>query len=480
VATTTATQKESVSQTVGMLTEIGKLDTLFRDVYLQRARELMSQLLPYSSFTYIKENTASIGWIERQLRAAVERGNWDKSRELTERLRTLKSSLTANAESMKLGESVYEGLSDIPIDPFSEGFHIFVGGSKEKLLELRHRAVAVLDTLERTDQSKKDLYLHRKFDFNALVIKTDQKSEAQTEKSSDDPVKLRQDALSALESGNLTQLDELVQKLSQKAEVKEEKKETAENKPAESVELGTDLIYSFSEATLAAAKEFGLTPVRTKSRRQLAYLRPHGWQPSFRTDEVRKWSKDQLTRLSYPSGTGDKAREAIEFYLLNPFINSGGSRYEVCFVVEDLLLEVFPEPEPRQQIDPTRLLSALGFDNRWSLSRLEIENALLQHGPRIVAEELKLDTELFRLIVIPADIYTHLGADFGWGQKEMWTHFDGYRVLEGGKLQALGGGDTRFGGTFDVVSFAPAYSSDKILARFAVVQRKRMMSWHRK
>jgi hypothetical protein len=37
----------------------------------------------------------------------------------------------------------------------------------------------------------------------------------------------------------------------------------------------------------------------------------------------------------------------------------------------------------------------------------------------------------------------------------MWTHYDGYRVLEGGKLQALAGGDKRFGGTHDVVSFSP-------------------------
>ena len=59
----------------------------------------------------------------------------------------------------------------------------------------------------------------------------------------------------------------------------------------------------------------------------------------------------------------------------------------------------------------------------------------------------------------------------------MWTHFDGYRVLEGGKLQALAGGDKRFGGTHDVVSFSTDYASAKIFSRFAVVQRKRMMDW---
>ena len=62
----------------------------------------------------------------------------------------------------------------------------------------------------------------------------------------------------------------------------------------------------------------------------------------------------------------------------------------------------------------------------------------------------------------------------------MWTHFDGYWVREGGNLQALAGGDVRFGGSHDVIGFHPSYHSDKLLARFAVVQRKRMMTWHRK
>jgi hypothetical protein len=53
-------------------------------------------------------------------------------------------------------------------------------------------------------------------------------------------------------------------------------------------------------------------------------------------------------------------------------------------------------------------------------------------------------------------------------------------VREDGKLHALAGGDQRFGGAHDVVCFNPAYTNEKILARFAVVQRSRMMTWHRK
>jgi hypothetical protein len=166
--------------------------------------------------------------------------------------------------------------------------------------------------------------------------------------------------------------------------------------------------------------------------------------------------------------------------LLNPLITSGGTRYQGCFVIEDLLIEDFPEPEPKEKLPRTGLLSALGLESRWGLTRIDIENALVRHGPRIVEEELSLDPEAFRLVAIPPDIYVYLAPGRGWGQKQRWTHFDGYRVREGGKLQALAGGDERFGGAYDVVCFDPTYTRETILARFAVVQRSRLKTWHRK
>src|SRR5262249_52988222 len=275
---------------------------------------------------------------------------------------------------------------------------------------------------------------------------------------------------------------EVLKKLTAGTAAREAKREAAEaeGEAAEAAELGEDLLYSYSEATLAAANRLGLAPARTRSRRHLAYLMPHGWQPRFLKEEGREWLKEQVSRLSFPAGTGDHVRDAIEFYLLNPFVTSGGTRYHPCLVVEDLLVEDFPEPERRQEIPGSPLLSALGIDSRRDVSRTAVETALHQNGPRIVEDELGLDPVAFRLVAIPADIYTHLGPDRGWGQQEIWTHFDGYQVREDGKLHALAGGDKRFGGTHDVVSFHPSYTNDKIIARFAVVQRKRMMTWHRK
>jgi hypothetical protein len=195
---------------------------------------------------------------------------------------------------------------------------------------------------------------------------------------------------------------------------------------------------------------------------------------------MKQWSKGQLAQLTLPAGTGDQARDAIEFYLLNPFITSGGTRFKVCMVVEDLLMEDFAEPDPKAEMPESQLLLALGLTSRWGLSRADIEKVLFQHGPRIIKEELCLDPEAFRLVAIPPDIFTLIANERGWGQKEMWTHFDGYRVRDDGKLHALAGGDKRFGGSHDLVSFSPDFARETLMTRFAVVQRKRMMTWHHK
>jgi len=466
----------SVSPTISQLLEISKLDTLYRDLYFQRARKLLETELSFSTYTNLKEQVASIPWLEQQLRAAVERGEWERSALLSEQIRTLRDTVGKKSSFMEQAEIVYEELADIPIDPFSAGFNTFVGASAEMLLERKATAIEILSTLRRADPSKNDFYARRVADFKALTINLP--SDLTDEKKGAEPAQLQQQALSALESGDLSLLERLVQQLAQKTKTKEVSQESHEVNLGNAPELKQDLNYSFSDETRDAARDLGLAPARTRSRRHFAYLLPHGWQPWFTKVESKQRSKEQVSRLSYPSGTAEKAREAIEFYLLNPFINSGGTRFQVCLVEEDLLLEAFEEPASRRERIHTKLIAALNLETRWGLSRIDIENVLLQHGPVILERQLKLDPEAFRLVAIPPDIYTHLGSDYGWGQQEMWTHFDGYRLIEGGRLQALAGGDKRFGGTHDVVSFSSNYASDKVMARFAVVQRKRMMSWH--
>jgi hypothetical protein len=466
---------EKTLTVAGQLAEMSKLDTLYNDLYLDRARALLSPVFSRGLYLQLEENKARIPWLEQQLRAAVERGEWERCTKMTEQLRHLKASVAAGAGSAKFAEAIYMRAGEIAIDPFASGLNAITGVTSEDTAARRNEALNILATLKRNDAEKQQFYSRRISDFKRLSIVTSDTNAEQSKEARFDPGQAQQAALSALDSGDFSKLDQMIATLSAKSAAERAKPSSVEVKTAEVAELGDDLLFTFTEQTLAAARELGLSPLRSESRRKFAYLIPHGWQPSFRKEEVRKWSEEKLSRMTYPEGTTDGAREAIDFFLLNPFITSAGTRYKVCLVAEDLLLEDFTEPETKAEV-PTKLLDRLGLQSRWGNSRVEIEHALQEHGLKVL-DELQLDPEAFRLVAIPADLYTHLGPKRGWGQKEMWTHYDGYRVLDGGKLQALAGGDNRFGGTHDVVSFSANYSSAKIISRFAVVQRKRMMDW---
>ena len=119
------------------------------------------------------------------------------------------------------------------------------------------------------------------------------------------------------------------------------------------------------------------------------------------------------------------------------------------------------------------LLRALGLSRRRGLARVEVDDALLAHGNEIVERQLGLDPREFRLVCIPQDLYARFGRDHAWGQRQQWTHFDGYQVLRNGQLRALAGGDVRYGGLNDLVSIELTDQRDSVIVRFAVIRRAR-------
>ena len=45
------------------------------------------------------------------------------------------------------------------------------------------------------------------------------------------------------------------------------------------------------------------------------------------------------------------------------------------------------------------------------------------------------------------------------------------------RLRALAGGDARFGGLYELLGVGRDYDSDRLVVRFAVVRRERMVAW---
>ena len=59
----------------------------------------------------------------------------------------------------------------------------------------------------------------------------------------------------------------------------------------------------------------------------------------------------------------------------------------------------------------------------------------------------------------------------------MGIHLGGYVTSRERKLLALAGGDVRYGGFQDLVGVGAEYDSDRLLTRFAIVNRGRIRAW---
>ena len=192
----TASTRDTL-HTVSRLDQMGTLDPLFRDMYLQRARELFAPVLSQASYEDLKTKTGELSWTEQQLRVAVERAEWERACQLLERLRELRTRISSAGQSMKLGEILYER-SPVSIDPFATGLAVFTGSSSESLTDSRNEALQLLESLKRSDPRKASFYNQRRADFSALAI-----ADAGTLAKKESRVQPRHAALDALDDGHV-------------------------------------------------------------------------------------------------------------------------------------------------------------------------------------------------------------------------------------------------------------------------------------
>jgi hypothetical protein len=231
------------------------------------------------------------------------------------------------------------------------------------------------------------------------------------------------------------------------------------------------LVRPFSHDVCDRAARLGLVPRALESTFEEIRAR---FNPRWSVPLDRPAGDSVRLSVTIPEGTEEALRENLAVFMNRVFLTSAGTRYIPWCVSEDLLIEVFDEPG--EGAAPSPLLAALGLPRRSGLSRIAIERALREGGARVM-KDLGLDPREYRIVCVPADVYTRLGARLGWGRSEVWTHFDGYMASADRKLMPLAGGDVRFGGLHDIVAVGQGYDSERLIARFAVVQRRRFAAW---
>jgi hypothetical protein len=344
------------------------------------------------------------------------------------------------------------------------------GVSRKDLKELRSEILGRLKVLSQADRGGLGFYAQRSEAFEALSIDT----ESTNGPTHPSITTLKDEAVKALETGNFDKLEELAEDLS---EVKEAS--SATNAPASSADVtetwAKDLPYRFTAETIKQAQALGLTLHHVPSQHEeFSALCRFAWHPTFAMDQENQSGVLRVPDLPMPEGAPEGLMSRIQLFATHPLINSAGVRFLPTMVGEDVLVEDFAEPATGSGIPQSGLLKALGLKQRNQISRLQIEAVLMERGNVLLRNELGLDPVEFRLVCIPPDLHLRIGLERGWGQQRIWTHFDGYMVMADGKLWALAGGDIRYGGIYDLLGVTRNYDSDRVIARFAVVQRRRM------
>ncbi len=464
----------AVSSLVTALTDAGNIDTVYRDVYLDRARTQLAPLLPVEEFHRLEQQRATLAELPATIARALEKANWSLVKELSERAQALKHAIDDKGALLQIARSVYD-VRDVRLDPFSPGLEPFTRVAKRELATLRARMLELLGTLERADVGWNDFYGARRRAFQAQPQSA---SELETVAPTSSATDALEAARQALKDGDMKRLAALADVLTAVATPGRSSSPHPANValiPAEG-EPGEELQpVAYSSETLARARHLGLAPRHLEPRIELASLRRYAWTPL--SDER---GTSPAAEVPLPSGSPEGLQDGLAMFTIHPLVNSGGARYLPSLVAEDVLVEGFPDPADGENAPASELVKSLGLPGRRGLPRIAIDQALLVHGARILEKELGLDPRVFRLVCIPPDVYVRLGEAEGWGRQPFWTHFDGYliRTVAGQvRLQALAGGDVRFGGLYELLGVGREYDSDRLLARFAVVQRAHMVAW---
>ena len=448
------------------LLEMTKADTAFADLFLQRARELLSAELTETQYAGLADLDVEVANLTNRIAGAMEVGEWEQVRDLTGRVSDLKRSLSERAPIRGVAARVY-GFEEILVDPFSPGISGLAGVLERDLPSLRDAAVKRLERLRAADPAWADLYDARRKALTGLQLAG---VGAAVEEAKPSVAILRARAQKALVDGDLTQLQQL------SAQIMEAEKSAGaaseRGGAMQAPQAAPVLVEAFARDVCDRAGKLGLVPHQVESTIEQVRAR---FRPAWRPTLVDGSGNTVRLSATVPGDAPEALRDTIELLMNRAFLTSAGTRYMPWFAAEDVLVEDFDDPSA--DANPTSpLLEALGLPTRRGLARKKIEKALRERGGAVV-KDLGLDPRAYRIVCLPTDVYTRLGSKRGWGKQEIWTHFDGYMVSKERKLMALVGGDVRFGGLHDLVGVGADYDSDRLFARFAIVQRRRFATW---
>ncbi|MCZ7618929.1 MAG: hypothetical protein M5U32_11705 [Myxococcota bacterium] len=446
------------------LVGLSRADWKYADLYARAAEGAMASLCTREQFQGLLGQRTRVKQLILELQRAIRRGDWTESEELAEQGRELRTRIERDHRLLSLGEVIYGRRS---LDPHATALALAgVVAQPARVLEREiTRLSSDLRTLAGMDSLQSGFYERRAAEFDRMIVDLPEDPPARV-----DPTEQREAALDAADGGDFG----AVLRVARNAARSGRDRTGRIRAPRPSSAWVARLVEPIPADAVERARWLGLEPAALEPNEAFnAYsscsCADRAVLPAFPLSEERRELEACTCGHACPPNVGKSLKNSLDALMVHPFLTSGGTRYLPWFGAEAVLVESFPEGEPDAR---TPLLESLSLPRRRGLTRLALEDALLSKGP-VLCEDLGLDPTAYRLTCVPFDVYERLANRYGWGMQELWTHFDGYQLTRELELQALVGGDVRYGGADDLCGVGRGYDSDHITARFAIVRRDR-------
>ena len=286
---------------VSTLLETGNVDTVYRDVYVGRARTLLGPVLSIEEFHHLERERAALAELPLAIARALEKANWPLVKDLSGRSEALQQAMKGKDKLVATARGVYD-VTDVRLDPFSPGLQPFTRVPTKSLPALGTGTVEQLATLEAADPPWKDFYTGRRAAFEARVPIISEQLSATAGVTS--AVDARAAAAQALKAGDMRRLEQLADALMAAEPRKSEAAHGATAAAAGTQEqAGQDLLAPYSTDTLTRARQLGLAPRHLESKVELASLRRYAWTPLWMNRGTR--SSRRRCLLALPRAFGD-------------------------------------------------------------------------------------------------------------------------------------------------------------------------------
>ena len=448
--------------TAERLVALARTDWKYSDLYLRFAEDALAAVCPHEKYLQLLDQRDCLPRLAADLRRAIQCGNWRDAERLASEGSDLRVRVQEDGALLSLASQVYGRRS---LEPNATALALS-GVLAQPADALAREIKRITLDLESLSECHGEFFARRALELRRLAV-----GSAPEPAPTIDPSDLREAALAAADEGDFGKALQVARDAVKSRQDRRGRVRAPVPEPGWVARLAAPM----PAGGVARARTLGLEPAElTREDACNAYLScccaDQVTLPSQPLSEGRREPEVCTCGHACPPEIGVELRRSLDVLMRHPFLTSCGARYLPWYGPEHLLVEVFSEDDPDA---PTPFLDLLSLGCRRGVTRLDIEHALLSHGPA-VCDRLGLDPVTYRVTCIPFDAYQRLAPRYAWGGQQLWTHFDGYQLTKELNLQALVGGDVRYGGPGDLCAVGRAYDSEHVTARFAIVRRDRL------